>query len=75
MAKIPASVSDTLLHIKETDRTERVILPITRYENVLSAPTVVTDVDEVYGAPFLILETGEEKVSAETIRTLCGRIV
>lgn len=75
MATIPASVTDVLLHAKESDRTERVILPITRYDNVMSAPQIVTDVDEVYGAPYLLLETQEETLTAQEIRNLCGRIV
>lgn len=72
---IPTSVSDVLLHTKDTDRTERVIMPITRYQNVLSSPNIVTDVDEVPGAPFHLLITDSEELTAADIRKLCGRIV
>lgn len=72
---IPASVTDVLLHQKDTDRTERVMMPITRYDNVLSAPTVVQNGEDTMGAPFLLLETDEEVLSVAQIRTLCGGVV
>lgn len=75
LATIPASTSDVLLHLKDSDRTERVILPFTRYANIMSAPNVVTDGDEIYGAPFHLLHTKTEVVSADYIRRLCGRIL
>ena len=56
-SKIPMTVSDTLLHIKDSDTTENVILPITRYDNVMNSPRVVTDGDNI-GAPFVLLKTG-----------------
>ena len=73
-SKIPMTVSDTLLHVKNSDKTESVILPITRYENVMNSPRVVTDGDN-NGAPFVLLKTDEEVVSIETIRKLCGGII
>ena len=54
-SKIPMTVSDTLLHIKDSDTTENVILPITRYDNVMNSPRVVTDGDNI-GAPFVLLK-------------------
>ena len=73
-SKIPMTVSDSLLHIKNSDTTENVILPITRYDNVMNSPRVVTDGDNI-GAPFVLLKTGEEAISIETLRKLCGGIV
>ena len=73
-SKIPMTVSDTLLHIKDSDTTENVILPITRYDNVMNSPRVVTDGDNI-GAPFVLLKTDEEAISIETLRKLCGGIV
>lgn len=73
-SKIPMTVSDSLLHIKNSDTTENVILPITRYDNVMNSPRVVTDGDNI-GAPFVLLKTGEETISIETLRKLCGGIV
>lgn len=75
MRKIPASVSDTLLHEKSSDKTERVILPITRYNNVLNAPKVVTNVDSVKGAPFVLYATESETLSTVEIRKLVNGIL
>ena len=69
------SVSDYLLHGKDSDRTERIILPITKYGNILSAPSVVTEDTEVNGAPCHLLKQGTVKLTAEEIRDLCGDIV
>ena len=73
--KMPASLSDTLLHQKDSDLTERVILPITRYGNVLNAPKVVNNPFSVKGAPYLLYATDSETLSTEEIRKLCGGIV
>lgn len=75
MGKIPASVSDVLLHDKNTDRTERVIMPITRYKNVLNAPALVTSAQSLKGAPFLLLQTGTDTLSTAELRKLVGDIV
>lgn len=75
MSTIPASVSDVLLHDKNSDRTERVILPITRYDNVLNAPKIVNNGNSLKGAPFLLLKTGTETLSAADLRKLAGDIV
>ena len=39
--KLPKTVADTLLHVKDTNMTEKIMLPITRYRNVLNAPGVI----------------------------------
>lgn len=75
MDYIPASVSDVLLHDKDSDRTERVVMPITRYKNVLNAPNVVNTTNELRGAPFLLLATETETLSIEQIRRLSGDII
>ena len=75
MEYIPAAVSDVLLHEKDTDRTEKVVMPITRYKNVLNAPNIVTTANDVKGAPFVLLETDTETLSIEQIRALSGNII
>ena len=75
MSKIPAAVSDVLLHDKTSDRTEKVILPITRYKNVLNAPGVVTAENCIKGAPFVLLQTGTDVLSTAELRKLAGEIV
>lgn len=74
MSKIPMTVSDTLLHVKDSDTTESVILPITRYDNVMNSPRVVTDGSNI-GAPFVLLKTDEEYITLEELRKLCGGII
>lgn len=72
---LPVSVSDVLFHHKDTDRTERIAMPITRYANVLNSPKVVKTGNQVLGAPFALMQTGTEVVTAEEIRRLCGPIL
>ena len=75
MIKIPKSIADVLLHVKTSDLTERVIMPVTRYDNVLCAPRVVTEEIERQGAPFNLLQVDTEELSEEEIRKICGRII
>lgn len=77
MKVLPLAGSDVLLHQKDTSETERVVFPFTRYKNILSAPSVVTDADESYGAPFHLLEMEEEEeeMTISEIRELFGFIV
>lgn len=75
MNKLPASVSDVLLHEKDSDRSERVIMPITRYKNVLNAPNVVAAANAVKGAPFVLLATESEVLSTTELRSLINDIL
>ena len=75
MKSIPASVTDVLLHEKNSDKTERVIMPITRYQNVLSAPNVVTSTTSVKGAPFVLLVTDSETLTTAELRKLSTDII
>ena len=72
MIKIPKSIADVLLHVKTSDLTERVIMPVTRYDNVLCAPRVEIERE---GAPFNLLQVDTEELSEEEIRKICGRII
>ena len=72
---VPAAATDSLLHVKDTDRTERIAFPFTRYANILSAPNVVTDSDEIFGAPFHLLELETEELGIQEVRELAGFIV
>ena len=75
MRKIPASVSDTLLHDKISDQEEKVILPITRYRNVLNAPKVVTTPNAAKGTPFALYATETETLSTSDLRKLIDGIL
>lgn len=69
-------VSDTLLHGKTKENTEVVVLPVTRYTNVLNAPKVLTSAtnikDNAKGAPFVIQTMGITTVDSETLNKLTG---
>lgn len=73
--KLPKTVADTLLHVKDTDLTEKIMMPITRYRNVLNAPNVIKNPTDVSGAPFVLLEQSSEIISVDKIRKMCGSII
>ena len=73
--KLPKTVADTLLHVKDTDLTEKIMMPITRYSNVLNAPNVIKNPTDVSGAPFVLLEQSSEIISVDKIRKMCGSII
>ena len=75
MDKIPASVSDVLLHNRDSDRTENVLLPFTRYKNVMNAPKLITDISGVNGAPFTLLATDREVLNTEQLRKLIPELL
>lgn len=72
--KLPASVTDTLLHMKDSDSTEEIVLPITRYKNILNAPRVVNNIHSLKGAPFILYKTDSETLSTTEIRKLVNSI-
>lgn len=45
--------SDALMHTKMADGTVVTMLPITRYNNILSAPKLVSNMDNTGNAPIL----------------------
>ena len=73
--KLPKTVADTLLHVKDTDLTEKIMMPITRYRNILNAPNVIKNPTDVSGAPFVLLEQSSEIISVDKIRKMCGNII
>ena len=73
--KLPKTVADTLLHVKDTDLTEKIMMPITRYSNILNAPNVIKNPTDVAGAPFVLLEQSSEIISVDKIRKMCGAII
>jgi hypothetical protein len=73
--KLPKTVADTLLHVKDTDTTEKIMLPITRYRNILNAPGVIKTPTDISGAPFVLYEQSDELVPVEKIRKMVGGII
>ena len=67
--KVPEVAYDIIMH-QEDDNKEVAVFPFTRYSNILSAPNVVKDATDTLGAPFHLLETGEEEMTMDDIRAL-----
>lgn len=72
---IPANASDVIMHVKDANDEERVMFPVTRYQNLMSAPSIVKDGDDTPGAPYHLLEMDEEEVDITELRKLCGNII
>lgn len=68
-SKIPIVVSDVLLHDKNSDRTEKVVLPITRYDNVMNSPTKIDTINNAKGAPFVLYQAETVSLTTEQIRS------
>ena len=76
MATIPSlPMADILIHGKPSDREEILGFPITRYDNIVGAPAVVTPDTLKGSAPFQLLKTDTVDISIETIRRMCGNIL
>ena len=76
---VPSEVSDTLLHLKEESNngtiTDNVVLPYTRYDNVLNRPRVVYDTSSMNnGAPFNLLALQEEEMTEAEINELYNKV-
>lgn len=75
MATIPnLPMADVLLHGKPSDREEILGFPITRYDNIIGSPSVVTPQTLKGSAPFQLLRTDSVDLSISTIRQMCGDI-
>ena len=63
--------SDILLHSKDSDRTERVIFPITRYDNIIAAPRFLNlgmDIAKYTSVEAFFQQSGERKSHHEPER-------
>ena len=69
---VPSAVTDILMHGKDSDAVERVLLPITRYGAVMNAPNLVTEEIETNGAPFHLLVTDTIILTDYEIRKITG---
>ena len=73
-ATLPSRVQDAILHVKTSD-SEEIVLPVTRYDNVMNSPHLVETPEARPGAPFHLLETDSETLTASEIRRLAGGIL
>jgi hypothetical protein len=68
------SVSDILLHSKDGNSEERIILPFTRYGNIFSAPNFITSIEDTCGAPFSLLKVDTVELDNKVIVSMLGGV-
>lgn len=59
-----------LQHNKTGTGEDVIIFPITRYENVLGAPKLVTDINSFPGAPFFLYQTDTVDVDESVLKAM-----
>ena len=74
-ATLPDSVQDAIMHVKTEKEAKEIVLPDTRYDNILNAPHIVETAEAHPGAPFHILVTDEEELDISEIRRIAGGIL
>lgn len=70
----PIVMGDNLLHGKTSTGEECIVFPITRYENVLGSPKMISSIDELHGSPFVLYNTDDVDVDIDTLTILFGDI-
>lgn len=64
--------TDQLMHGKADGGEEVILFPITRYENILGSPKIVTDLDAFVGAPFFFYGTDTVEVDDDALDKMLG---
>lgn len=67
------NASDVLLHSKDSDKTERIIFPITRYQNIIGMPTIISSdktIVDSNGASFLLLQTDTVSIDEDELNAI-----
>jgi hypothetical protein len=72
--RIPKTATDVIMHSKDNNGEERLVLPVTRYKNILNAPRMVTDLDTTITSPFVIYAESAEELSTDEIKELISGI-
>lgn len=72
--RIPKTATDVVMHSKDKNGEERLVLPVTRYKNILNAPRMVTDLDITITSPFVIYAESAEELSTDEIKELISGI-
>lgn len=65
-------IMDHLIHDKMSSGEEVILLPITRYDNILGAPRVVTSLDDFVPAPFFMYAQDEVELDSFTLVDMFG---
>lgn len=67
------NASDVLLHSKDSDKTERIIFPITRQQNIIGAPIFLSankKISQSLGASFLLVQTDTVSVDENILNQI-----
>lgn len=67
------NASDVLLHSKDSDKTKRIIFPITRQQNVIGAPMFISLDNKIYdtlGAVFALLQTDTVSIDEDRLNEI-----
>lgn len=67
------NASDVLLHSKDSDKTERIIFPITRQQNIIGMPTIISSdktIVDSNGAAFLLLQTDTVSIDEDELNAI-----
>lgn len=70
MSAIYPSGSDVILRHKDEHNVESILFPVTRYQNIMSAPKVIDDLSNTRKAPFVLLNTGTVTLTTDEINEL-----
>lgn len=65
-------VMDHLIHDKLSSGEEVILLPITKYDNVIGAPGVISDLNELIAAPFSLYAQDEVEISSDLLEEITG---
>ena len=66
------TLSDILIHDKMSDGTETIMFPITRYDNIMGSPKIVSDLTTFHGAPFFFYAADTVEINDDELNALIG---
>ena len=73
-AKNSYNVVDMVLHGKNADGEDIIVLPTTRYENIMGRIEVVTDMSKYGGGSLFFYKKDSVEVSKPVLQTMIGNI-
>jgi len=73
-AKNNYNIVDTVLHGKNADNEDIIVLPTTRYENVMGRIEVVSDMSKYGGGTLFFYKKDSVEVSKPILQTMIGNI-
>ena len=65
-------LTDLLIHGKMDDGSETIMFPITRYDNIMGSPKIVSDLSTFSGAPFFFYSTDTVEINDDELTAIIG---